>query len=431
MSENKKIAIATFGCKINQYESACIADQFLEKSFQQVDFDQDADVYVINSCTVTNRTDFKSRNAIRKALEKKKLNHKVKIIVTGCYAQRNYQEITKMGDIDLIIDNNNKSEIHSAYSSMITKFKDIFCYDSFDEMFANSMQEKSRAFIKVQDSCNCSCLYCAVPYARGNPRSGKKEQIINQIKQLATNGYKEFVIGGINLGLFGREKSDGYFLEHLLEDIEEIEGVERIRLSSIEPQLFSLELLKYLKQSTKVCPHFHIPLQSGCNSVLKRMNRKYEREAFTELIYELHQVSHFPAIGIDVIVGFPGESNEEFEITRNYLASLSFTYLHVFSYSKRSGTLAAKMKEQIHGTIMTERNRILSQLSDEKTAMYMNNLIKNKIYLTGIAESIKNVYWNALSDRFIRIYKKTNIVEKGEIISGIPIEMYRDGLLLN
>ncbi|NQT64814.1 MAG: MiaB/RimO family radical SAM methylthiotransferase, partial [FCB group bacterium] len=267
----KKVAAITFGCKVNQYETSCIVDDFTQAGYQITEFDKPADIYIINTCTVTNRTDYKSRNAIRKALKQKQINPNVKVIVTGCYSQRKKKEIEKLGDVDLIVDNNSKSKIFEKINSETSIFSDINDQHNFDEMSTTKMLDNTRAFIKVQDGCDYFCAYCAIPYARGHSRSRKKNNILDQIQKLVDNGYKEFVLGGINLGLYGAES--GYSLAKLLYEIEKIAGVELIRLSSIEPQLITDELLEYFTKSKKICHHFHIPLQVGCDELLSKMGR--------------------------------------------------------------------------------------------------------------------------------------------------------------
>jgi threonylcarbamoyladenosine tRNA methylthiotransferase MtaB len=248
-SINKSIASITFGCKVNQYETSCIVDAFLQAGYQSTEFDKLADVYIINTCTVTNRTDYKSRNAIRKALNQKQIDPSVKVIVTGCYSQRKKEEIEELGDVDLIVDNNSKSKIFEKLNSETSVFSDVNDQHNYDEMSTTKMLDNTRAFIKVQDGCDYYCAYCAIPYARGHSRSRKKNNILDQIQKLVDNGYKEFVLGGINLGLYGTESD--YSLAKLLYEIEEIVGVELIRLSSIEPQLFTEISLYRLF-------HFHI-----------------------------------------------------------------------------------------------------------------------------------------------------------------------------
>ena len=332
----KKVAAITFGCKVNQYETACIVDGFINAGYQVVDYNEPADVYIVNTCTVTNRTDYKSRNAICKAIKQKEKKPEVKIVVTGCYAQRSYEEIKELGDIDLIIDNNSKGRILECINRMTCcnnwgvdanldtfNFQDISKVTGFEELFTTSMIDRTRSFIKIQDGCDYFCTYCAVPFGRGPSRSRKKENVLNQIEKLVENGYKEFVLGGINLGLYGREKNEGYYLSHLLRDIEAIKGVKLIRLSSIEPQLFDDDLLDFLKESKKLCSHFHIPLQVGCDELLTKMGRKYSTADFREVIQEIKHILPDVAIGIDVIVGLPGETNELFYKTFEYLSELN------------------------------------------------------------------------------------------------------------
>jgi len=404
----KKIAAITFGCKVNQYETTCILDDFIQAGLQVVDYSEPSDVYIINTCTVTNRTDYKSRNAIRKALKEKEKNPDIQVIVTGCYSQRNYQQIRELGNIDLIIDNNNKGKILECINRVDANyFKNISEASEFEELSYSSMNDKTRAFIKVQDGCDYYCAYCAVPFARGHSRSRKKENVLNQIEKLVRNGYKEFVLVGINLGLYGREnKNEKYFLSHLLYDIEAIEGVELIRLSSIEPQLFTNDLLVFLEDSKKLCPHFHIPLQVGCDELLKKMGRDYTTNDFKKLIKKIHKLLPNSAIGIDVIAGLPGESDKLFLRTYEYLSGLDFTYLHVFSYSQRPGTKAAKMKEQVHGKIIKERSRKLLELSEKKLQNYLDFILKKNVPIKGVIETQTKGFWTALSDHYVRVYLK-------------------------
>ena len=248
----KKIAVQTFGCKINQYETACILDTFLEAGYQRVDFNQIADVYLINSCTVTNRTDFKSRNALRKALKVKEKYPQTIVIITGCYAQINMEQIKEIGDVDLIVDNNSKDKILQFIKTKDTNFKDIFSYKEFAELSTDTMLDRSRAFLKIQDGCDFFCAYCTVPFGRGKPRSRDPQKVIEQVKSLVEHGFHEFVVGGVNLGLYGRDLDQTIDLAHLLKSMEQINGVEIIRLSSIEPQLFTDSLLDYIEESNKI-----------------------------------------------------------------------------------------------------------------------------------------------------------------------------------
>jgi threonylcarbamoyladenosine tRNA methylthiotransferase MtaB len=424
----KKVAAVTFGCKVNQYETACILDDFREAGYEVANFKDAADVYIINSCTVTNRTDYKSRNAIRKALARKEINPQAKVIVTGCYVQINYEKIKELGPIDLVIDNNKKNKIIDSLNRGEAQFSKIEFETDFAELSTSSMLDRSRAFIKVQDGCDFFCAYCAVPFGRGNPRSREPENVINQIKQLTQNGYKEFVLGGVNLGLYGREKQTDYHLHNLLRDLENINEVKILRLSSIEPQLFDDALLDFFKDSRKIAPHFHIPLQSGSDEILKKMNRRYTVDQFRNRIYAILKIIPDAAIGLDVITGLPGETELLFQETFDLLNDLPISYLHVFSYSRRPGTKAAGMSDQVKGDIIKKRSTILSELSNSKKKDYTEKLLTEKTLLTGIAEKQVKDYWTALSDHYIRIYTRNGSISEKSEIKARASEHYLDGI---
>lgn len=423
-----RIAVATFGCKINQYESAGIIAQFEEHGFKHVAFSQEAEVYVVNSCTVTNRTDFKSRNAIRKVLKRKAINPSIVLIITGCFVQRNREEIMELGDIDIIVDNQHKHIIYDLYIAQESSFDDIMKFKDFSEMKATEMYDRSRAFVKIQDGCNFFCSYCAIPYARGRSRSRKKEDVIEQIKILVNNGYQEVVLGGINMGLYGRDLYDKYQLADLLADIEEIPGLNNIRLSSIEPQLFTKDLLTFFSRSTKISPHFHIPLQSGSDTILELMRRHYRSAEFRQTIENLISIFPNAAFGIDVIVGFPGESEELFQETYDFLASLPITYLHVFSYSRRKGTPAEKMKNQINGQKKKERSNKLINLSKELTDRFIDKILVDKMELTAVVEEQVDGLWTSLSDHFVRIYYSGDNLQKKQKIRVLPEARFKEGI---
>ena len=424
----KKISITTFGCKINQYESSCIVDDFQIKGYEITDSNEIADVYVINTCTVTNRTDYKSRNAIRKALKVKENNKNIKIIVTGCYSQRNVEEVKSLGNIDLIVDNNHKNEILNFLSEKKSKFNDILQEINFSEQTTSRMLDRSRAYIKIQDGCDFYCAYCAIPYARGHSRSRLKENVLKQISMLVTHGFFEFVLAGINLGLYGKDLYADYFLCDLIKDIEKIEGVRIIRLSSIEPQLFTDELINLFSQSNIIAPHFHIPLQTGSDFLLKKMNRRYSKKQFQKLLFKLKNVRNDVAIGIDVIAGLPGETEILFQEAVDFLESLPITYIHGFSYSKRFGTKAAEMKNHVNGTIIKERNKIFHQISSRKLEEFKNYLIEKKSLLSGIMEDKQDNHWTALSDHYVRIYYKNENNLKRKFMRFIPVKSFKDGI---
>lgn len=428
----KKIAVQTFGCKVNQYETACSLDKFLDNGYKLVNFSETADIYLINTCTVTNRTDYKSRNAIRKALKQKQKYPKTNIIITGCYAQRFPEEIRSIGKIDYIIDNNNKGNIYDiVVGNQKINFNKIEFYHNFGDVFTKTIPDKTRAFIKIQDGCSYNCSYCAIPFARGKSRSRDKVDILSQIKVLAKNGYKEIILSGINLGLYGKDKKNNYSLPDLIMDIEKIKQVEIIRLSSIEPDLFDDSLFRIMKTSKKLAPHFHIPLQSGCDKILAKMKRRYNQKQFKQLVDKIYKIKPYAALGLDVIVGFPGESKENFLETKKFLENIKFTYLHLFSYSKRPKTSAAKMKNQVNGNIIKKRNSQLRKLSQQKTRKYSQKLVENRIILKGIIESKEKGYYTALSDHYMRVYFQSEQNLQNKFMKFIPKKNFRDGLVVD
>ncbi|MBT5419280.1 MAG: tRNA (N(6)-L-threonylcarbamoyladenosine(37)-C(2))-methylthiotransferase MtaB [Candidatus Cloacimonetes bacterium] len=422
----KKVASITFGCKVNQYETSCIVDEFTQAGYKTTEFVKPANIYIINTCTVTNRTDYKSRNAIRKALAQKQKNPSIKVVVTGCYSQRKKEEIEELGEVDLIVDNNSKSRIFEKLNTDDDLFKDIKDQHNFDEISTTKMLDKTRAFIKVQDGCDYFCAYCAIPYARGRSRSRSKKNILDQIEKLVDKGYNEFVLGGINLGLYGVEAD--YSLAKLLYEIEKINGVDLIRLSSIEPQLFTKELLEYFTKSNKICHHFHIPLQAGCDELLEEMGRRYSTEQFQNTIDKIRKIFPDVAIGIDVIAGLPGETEELFQKTHNFLSNLKFTYLHVFSYSKRSGTRAEKMKGHVNGNIIKHRSNELISISNVKLAEYTDFILNNNIKLKGVIEQKIDDHWTALSDHYVRVYVKSDENLEKKYLHLNPISKKYDGI---
>lgn len=424
----KKVAAITFGCKVNQYETSCILDEFTGAGYQIVEFDMPADVYVINSCTVTNRTDYKSRNAVRKALNHKAEDGNVKIVVTGCYAQLNREEIAQLGDVDLIVDNNNKGRILDIVEQADYHFENVLDAQSFEDITTSQMQEKSRAFLKVQDGCDFYCAYCTIPFARGHSRSRSKLSVLEQVRKLVASGYHEFVLGGINLGFYGKDLEGDYSLADLMSDIASVDGVEIIRLSSIEPQLIDDKLLQVFADNSKIASHFHVPLQSGCDELLKSMNRHYDTAEFATQIGKLRKVRPDVSIGIDLIVGLPGETDELFSKTEKFLVDLDFTYLHVFSYSKRKGTKAAEMKGQVNGKVITKRNNQLTRLSEAKKAKYTKQILENKTLLGGIVETKQDGYYTSLSDHYVRIYFQSAKELEKQYIKAVPVELFRDGL---
>lgn len=420
----RKVFIETLGCKVNQYESSAIQDNLIKQGYESVNEINKADILIINTCTVTNRTDFKSRNLIRRALDFKKVDNNKLVIVTGCYAQREKDQALGLGEIDAIVDNNSKDKIpeiiNELYKAKNLFKKDLYFhemedFEGFTELPSSTMSDKSRVFIKIQDGCNFYCAYCAVPFARGLPRSRDPRSIITQIKEMFDKGYREFVLAGINQGLYGIDFDYQYDLADLIQEICDIPRTKQIRLSSIEPQLITEKLMDVICRNKQVCPHLHIPLQSGSDSLLKAMGRKYDTTYFRQLITSFLERRPDIAFGFDVIVGLPGETDELFEETYRFLSEISFTYLHVFVYSKRSGTRAAGMPGQVHGTISKRRSQSLINLSKEKTSSYIEKLVEEKQNLLMVIEGNEDGNYYGTSDHYIKCYFKAENHERGNL----------------
>lgn len=424
----KKAAVATLGCKVNQVESNAIIEQLKEKGYEIVNINSDADIYLINTCTVTNRTDYKSRNLIRKALSAKFNNPEIKVIVTGCYSQKEKDEVAKLGDVDLIVDNSNKVDLDRWLNNPSYSFENIHTHNSMVSKNIKSMHDRTRAFIKIQDGCNYYCTYCAVPYGRGNPRSLSCVDVLKQIDMLISNGYKEVVLTGVNLGLYKDGKTT---LTDLLYVVTNKFKDTLIRLSSIEPDLWTDRLIECISESQNVCHHFHIPIQSGSNDVLYRMERRYKRDDILRLIDKLRcSIGNDIAIGFDVICGFPGENDKEFYESYKLIEGLEISYLHIFSYSKRSKTPAAQMYNQINSDVIKSRVLLMSELNIKLSRNYIQKVIENKTQLRCIIEKTRQNYSTALSDHYIRIYSN-KIHKVNDFLSCTAEKPLRDGVRIN
>ena len=371
-----KVAFYTLGCKVNTYETEVLINNFKKKGYEIVPFEEKSDIYIINTCSVTNTSDQKSRKIIREASRR---NPDSIIGVMGCYSQLNSEEIKDIEpNIDIILGTSNKSKMIDYIEDYIkNKDKHIEVEDvqkvCFEDMVLDKFETHTRAFVKIQDGCNNYCSYCVIPYTRGNVRSKDKDKVISEITKLVKNGYKEVVLTGIHTGHYGLDLSS-YDFSDLLTDLEKIEGLERIRISSVEITELNDKFLNVLKNSKKIVNHIHIPIQSMCDKTLKQMNRKYNVEYFFNKIDEIRKIRPNIAITSDVIVGFPEETDEDFNITKENIRKLKLTELHVFPYSIRKGTVAAKMK-QVDGNIKKQRVRELINLSEELKNNYYKSLI--------------------------------------------------------
>ena len=372
----KTIAFHNLGCKVNSYETDAMAQKCSEKGYKIVDFEQKADIYVVNTCSVTNIADRKSRQMLHKA---KKTNPDSVVVAVGCFVQANPEEVVKDEAIDLIVGNNKKKDLFEILEEYLkqksfTEDKDLngktvtdVHHCDYEELKINKSEEHSRVFVKIQDGCDRYCTYCIIPYVRGNLRSRKPEDVVAEIKEIAANGYREVVVTGIHLSSYGKDflndgkpsldyKGNADHLINLLKDINDIEGIDRIRIGSFEPMILSEDFVSKLSKISKLCPHFHISLQSGCDSVLKRMNRHYDTKQFYEKTVLLRKFFPGCALTTDVIVGFPGETNEEFEETYEYLTKIRFFETHIFPYSRRKGTVADRMPGQL--TMNEKKERV-------------------------------------------------------------------------
>ena len=347
---NKKVAFCTLGCKVNQYETNAMIEQFVKKDYRIVEFNDKADIYIINTCTVTNMADRKSRQMLRKV---KEINPNALVIACGCYAQVAKDELEKIEEIDLIYGTNEKNKIADYIEEWLLEnvnntksiVTDVMYQKEFLDFGTTDYTEKTRAVIKVQDGCDRFCTYCIIPYARGHVRSRKPENVVREIEEIAKRDIKEVVITGIHVASYGKDFKEKIGLIDLLEEVNKIDGIERIRLGSLEPTLITEEFVSRLIKLNKICDHFHLSLQSGCNEILKRMNRRYTTEEFKDATELLKKAYPNVSLTTDVIVGFPGETDEEFEVTYNFLKDINFYQMHIFKYSQRKGTKAATMRK--------------------------------------------------------------------------------------
>ncbi len=373
----KKVAFHTLGCKVNQYESHAMMELFKNADYEIVTDKDFADVYVINTCTVTNVGDRKSRQFIRKM---KNMNPDAVVAVVGCYAQVAPEEVENLEGVDIVIGTHGRKEIVRLVENKDEDRRGQFVGDimqvyEFEDLSLTEYEGKTRAFIKIQEGCNQYCTYCIIPYARGNIRSRNKELVLEEVNRLAKANYQEVVLTGIHIASYGKDLDEAnYFLE-LIQEINKIPGILRIRLSSLEPNLINEPFLKELQKVDKLCPHFHLSLQSGSDPVLKRMNRKYTEKEYDQAITLIRRYFENPALTTDVIVGFPGETDRDFEDTYNLVESLGFSEIHVFKYSPKKGTPAAKYKDQIKGNIKQLRSEKLIALGERLKKEYMESFI--------------------------------------------------------
>lgn len=405
---NKKIAFITLGCKVNLYDTEAMAELFTEKGYEVVDFEEYADVYLINTCTVTNLGDKKSRQMIRRA---KRINPNSVVVATGCYAQVASEEVAKIEGINIVIGTKNRSEIvetvenYVAENGVVNNVSDIMGEKEFEPLQISRLTNRTRAYIKIQEGCNRYCTYCIIPYARGPIRSRKPEEVIEEVEKLAENGFKEVVLTGIHVASYGLDLGN-ITLADIIEKVHSVDGIERIRFSSMEPLAIDDEFVARMSKLPKVCDHYHLSLQSGCNRTLKRMNRKYNAEQYAEACERLRNAFPNVAITTDIIVGFPDETEEDFKESLAFAERMKLDKIHTFPYSPKKGTPAAKMKNQISGDVKSQRSKEMIALSDKMNIDFLNNNIGKTVPV--LFEDMENGFWQGHTTNYIKVLAKSD-----------------------
>ena len=438
----KKVALHNLGCKVNSYEIDVMQQMLQKNGYKIVDFEQKADIYIVNTCSVTSIADRKSRQMLHKA---KKNNPESIVVAVGCYVQTGTEAILKDEGIDLAIGNNKKKDLVAILEQFLlekgmhiedktlhdTTIIDINHTKEYEEMTLEQTAEHTRAYIKIQDGCNQFCTYCIIPYARGRVRSRKKEDILREIEGLVARGYKEVVLTGIHISSYGTDFGQAGLLD-LVQSIHKIDGLCRIRLGSLEPRIVTEEFATELSKLSKVCPHFHLSLQSGSIDTLKRMNRHYTPSEYLKGVEELRKAFVNPAITTDVIVGFPGETEEEFEETRQFLLKIHLFEMHIFKYSIRKGTIAAKMPNQVSDVIKAERSDILLEMEEALSADYRKLYVGCEVPV--LFEEEKEIlgtnYQIGHTPQYVKVAYKTDRNLSNQIISGKVTGFLTNDILL-
>ena len=427
----KKAASFALGCKVNQYESEAIAELFAEKGYEIVGIDEEADVYVINTCTVTNFGDKKSRQLIRKV---KRQNENAIVAVVGYYAQTAPKELMEIAGVNLVIGTKDRAQIvemveqYDRANGVENHVSDIMKERVFEPLSIQKLANRTRAYLKIQDGCSQYCSYCIIPYARGPIRSREPQEVVAEVKRLAENGFKEVVLTGIHVASYGKDRRDTSLLD-ILKQVHEVEGIERIRFSSIEPNVVTEEFAQTMAALPKVCDHFHLSLQSGCDKTLKEMNRKYDTEKYRQAAATLRKYLPKVALTTDIIVGFPGETEEDFRESYAFAEEIGFAKIHVFPYSPKRGTPAAARKDQLLNAVKSERSHTLIQLSDRMAADFLADAVGTDaevLYERAVGEGIyeghttnyMKVHGRSEADLTNRIAKTHITRAEGEMLFG-------------
>jgi threonylcarbamoyladenosine tRNA methylthiotransferase MtaB len=405
-----KVAFSTLGCRVNQYESEAMAEKFIREGYEVVDFDTFSDVYVINTCTVTNMGDKKSRQIIGRA---RRGNEAATIAVVGCYSQIAPNEVGNIEGVDVVLGTRNKGEIVYWVNKAIDEGKQqvqvspVMKNNVFEDLNIEEYQDKTRAFLKIQDGCNRFCSYCLIPYARGAVCSKDPLKIKEEVQKLSEHGFKEIILSGIHTASYGVDLEENVTLVDILEVIEAIDGIERVRIGSIDPTFFTEEVVARISKLKKLCHHFHLSLQSGSDETLKRMNRKYTAKDYKDIVNILRNSFADVSITTDVIVGFPGESEEEFKETYEFLKDIKLTKTHVFKYSPRKGTRAATMEKQVDGNIKEERSKLLIDLNEHNEGKFTEGLIgtEQKVLFEQAVQSMEG-YYEGYTENYVKVVAK-------------------------
>jgi len=425
---NKKVAFYTLGCKLNYSETSTIGRLFNKAGFDTVDFTDTPDVYVINTCSVTENADKKCKKIVQEAL---KVSPNAYVTIVGCYAQLKPKEIADIPGVDMVLGAAEKFQIVD-YITDLTKNPKTLVYnqpvsEANEFVSAWSFGDRTRTFLKVQDGCDYSCTFCTIPLARGNSRSDTIENVIKQANEIAASGVKEIVLTGVNLGDFGiidGQRENKFF--DLVKALDKVEGIDRIRISSIEPNLLTDEIIKFVATSKRFVPHYHIPLQSGSDKILGLMRRRYKRELYTNRVTKIKELMPDCCIGVDVIVGFPGETREDFIDTYNFLNELNISYLHVFTYSERENTLAAEMSGTVPGSTRAERSKMLHILSDKKRRAFYDTQL-NKTAEVLFEGDIKDGFMHGFTRNYVKVKAKYDPVLVNELKNVYLTKISHDG----
>jgi len=437
----QNVAFHTLGCKVNQYETEAMMEQFVACGYTIVDFDAIADIYVVNTCTVTNIADQKSRQMLSKA---KKRNEKALVVAVGCYVQLAHEQLEQYPYIDILVGNTHKNQLVEIVEKYLeTQHKQEYIEDvhgdvTYEELHIDMQHSKTRSTIKIQDGCNQYCTYCIIPYTRGKIRSRHIESVISEVERLVQSGYQEIILTGIHLASYGKDL-DNTSLIQLLKQLNALEGLERIRLGSLEPTFITPELLEELVVLNKVCDHFHLSMQSGSDTVLKRMNRRYTSDIYFEKVILLRSFYKNPAITTDVIVGFPMETEEEAQETQDFVEKVQFSEMHIFKYSIREGTKAATMKPQVAGTIKNERSKQLTAIAEKQHELFVHKLIGHEVdVLFEEAETVEGIdYIGGYTTNYVKVFITLDMGKdllkddsiKHKILKVIPNALFNGGLL--